>query len=170
MRIDWYIKVFIALGTSYETKSLVLNATDPIAPPRCLSALGMQNGLIPDKHITASSNLNTAANGRLYFKAGNGRKGGWTSLRNDDKQFFQVEFANVVNITGIATQGREDDDQWVISYTLSYSFDKINFIPYGSNGNVKVKNEKNNMLSSKARQHTILTITLLAASIRRSKS
>ena len=93
----------------------------------------MEKGIIPDRAITASSFYNNAhrpPNGRLRFRAGNGRTGAWSSLVNNQGQWFQVDFGYTMKITRVATQGRQDADQWVTSYTLSYSQDGGHFYPY----------------------------------------
>ena len=43
-----------------------------------------------------------------------------------------------MRIKGVATQGRQDASQWVKSYTVSYSMDGMNFVPYKENGRVRV--------------------------------
>ena len=87
----------------------------------------MQNGLIDDSAISASSKVSTftrAANGRLnqrrYWKAGITNKSQW----------FQVDFGKTVNITQICTQGRPNSDERVKEYYLSYSVDGLTFENY----------------------------------------
>ena len=102
--------------------------TEPIPPPKCMAGLGMQSRAIPDKHISASSIWNhghRAANGRLHFQAGGGRTGAWSAKHNNKNQWLQVYFGKWVKITRISTQGRSDANQWVKSYTLSYSYDGV---------------------------------------------
>ena len=41
----------------------------------------------------------------------------------------KVDFGPISKITGIATQGRYEANQWVKSYSLSYSRDGIKYIP-----------------------------------------
>ena len=43
-----------------------------------------------------------------------------------------------MRIKGVATQGRQDANQWVKSYTVMYSIDGMNFVPYKENRRVKV--------------------------------
>ncbi|XP_022809858.1 uncharacterized protein LOC111346861 [Stylophora pistillata] len=90
----------------------------------CSSPMGMENKLIPDFAITASSEWNTghgAKNGRLYFMAGGGRTGAWSAKTNDRSQWIQVDLGEVQKVTQIASQGRSDYAQWVTSYRVSYS-------------------------------------------------
>ena len=91
---------------------------------------------IPDAQITASSEYNAghgASNGRLNFKAGGGTTGAWSAGINDAKQWLQVDLGQSAMVTGIKTQGREDADQWVTSYTVSYSNDGTTFTSYRQN-------------------------------------
>ena len=49
-----------------------------------------------------------------------------------------MNFVELMRIKGVATQGRQDAAQWVRSYTVSYSTDGMNFVPYKENRRVKV--------------------------------
>ncbi|XP_028411992.1 lactadherin-like [Dendronephthya gigantea] len=87
-------------------------------------ALGMEDGGILDSQITASSNWNNnhrGANGRLNFTPHSGRTGAWSALSNDINQWLQVNFQRLALIAGISTQGRSDYNQFVRSYTISFS-------------------------------------------------
>ena len=97
--------------------------------------LGMENGKIQDDQITSSSDWNKlpAKNGRL-----NGSSC-WAAGKNDKNQWIQVDFEKPVVVTKIATQGRGKYDQWVKSYTVSYSLDGNNFKPYQVDGVDKVR-------------------------------
>ena len=97
-----------------------------------MDALGMQSGNIPDSAITASSsyNANTFAPyvGRLHFlSSGSGRHGSWAAGTNNLNQWFQVDFGSWAQISALLTQGRQDSNQWVESYSLSYSYDGVFF-------------------------------------------
>ncbi|CAB4032973.1 partial [Paramuricea clavata] len=102
----------------------------------------MENGKIRDNQITASTQHNyghRAPNGRLNFRAGSGRTGAWSSLRNDRNQWLQVDFQRSTIITGISTQGRTDCcNQFIQSYTISFSDDGKNFRSYKPGGMLKV--------------------------------
>ena len=94
----------------------------------------MSSGAINNGQITASSEWDTnhAANqGRLFFTR-NGRKvGSWSSRRNDGNQWLQIDLGgHHDNVTGVATQGRNDYSQWVAKYKLMYSYDGVNFQYY----------------------------------------
>ena len=96
----------------------------------CLEALGMQNIQIPDSAITASSEYYRASYGRLHFLPTSDRVGGWTAKRNDNNSFFQVHFGGWRKVTRVAVQGRQDQDQWVESFSLSYGYDSVFFYDY----------------------------------------
>ena len=103
--------------------------------------LGMQNHNIPDNRITASSVWNhacRAANGRLNFRAGGGRTGSWSSRYSNGHQWLQVDFRRPLKIDGISTQGRQDYNQFVKSYTISFSNDGKTFSSYKPAGILKV--------------------------------
>ena len=93
----------------------------------------MESRKITDGQITASTEYNTAygaTNGRLNFKAGGGKSGAWSALRNDVHQWLQVDLGAKTEVTGIQIQGRQDADQWVTSFTISYSSDGTTYRPY----------------------------------------
>ncbi|XP_068739041.1 uncharacterized protein, partial [Montipora capricornis] len=100
------------------------------ATPQCMDALGMQFGNLPDSAITGSTSANansfTPYVGRLHFlSAGSGKQGRWAAGSNDANQWFQVDFGSGTKLSAVATQGRQDSDQWVKSYSLSYSYDGV---------------------------------------------
>ena len=108
--------------------------------PACAGALGMESRIIPDRNISASSvypsspvEKHDAAYGRLHFRRGNGRVGAWCAATNDQNQWLQVDFGTEMMISGVATQGRQAINQWVKSYSLSYSLDGRTFYSYQNN-------------------------------------
>ena len=104
--------------------------------------LGMQNGLISDSQISASSEFNSGygpSNGRLFYTPHNGRTGAWSSRTVDINQWLQIDFKRPTAIVGISIQGRAGSyNQYVTSYTLSYSQDGLSFQVYKPNGDLKV--------------------------------
>ena len=112
--------------------SFVLCAAVP-----CTASLGMESRLIKDAQITASSeysSYNAAIQARLNFKAGGGKKGAWSARSNDGNQWIQIALGSYIKLTGIATQGRNEVDQWVTKYQLQYSDDGVNFHYYKESG------------------------------------
>ena len=80
--------------------------------------------------MTASSsynNLHAPFLGRLH-RAKRGRYvGAWCARHNNHNQWLQVDLGRTMKITGIATQGRQDADQWVTAYWVLYSLDGFHF-------------------------------------------
>jgi len=99
----------------------------------CLKSLGVStNTRIPDAAMTASSQYSSQhapLGGRLNFQTQISSQGvttqigGWSALTNDQNQYIQITFGQIFQITGVATQGKADDTQWVKSYKLEYSTD-----------------------------------------------
>ncbi|XP_078346349.1 uncharacterized protein LOC144631708 isoform X1 [Oculina patagonica] len=90
----------------------------------CASPMGMENNLLPNYAITASSEWDGnhgATNARLYRMAGGGKTGAWSAKTNDKAQWIQVDFGEVKRVTQVASQGRSDYAQWVTKYRVSYS-------------------------------------------------
>ena len=48
----------------------------------------------------------------------------------------------IYRIRGIGTQGRQDSNQWVKSFTLSYGMNGMDFVQYKDKGRVKVRQTK----------------------------
>ena len=93
----------------------------------------MESRKITDGQITALTELNAshgATNGRLNFKAAVGKTGAWSALRNDVHQWLQVDLGAKLEVTGIQIQGRQEVDQWVTTFTISYSSDGMTYTPY----------------------------------------
>ena len=104
----------------------------------CSEPLWLENKNITDAQIAASTEYNAAhgaSNGRLNFKAGGGKTGAWSALTNDVHQWLQVDLGAKTEVTGIKIQGRQDYNQWVKTFTISYSNDGTDFRPY-QNGKV----------------------------------
>ena len=103
----------------------------------CDEALGMQNGKIPDSAISASTEYGSsykAIHGRLHLLVASGRVGAWAARTNDVHQFLQVNFGDWKKVTRVTIQGRQDADQWVKSFSLSYGYDPVFFQSYKENG------------------------------------
>ena len=102
----------------------------------------MESGHLPDSAISASTSYD--ANhipqfGRLNKIPASGKAGAWCAKSNDVKQWLQVSFGRQTTVTKMATQGRYKSNQWVTSYTLSYSVDGAHWVWYRlSNGHIKV--------------------------------
>ena len=104
---------------------------------RCSLPLGVENGHVPDGAFSASSNHNAkngpAARSRLNIHSDSRGYGAWSAKTNDGKQWLQIDFGELVRVTKVATQGRQDADQWVTKYTLSYSLDGMHWAEYKEN-------------------------------------
>ncbi|KAL9967901.1 hypothetical protein ACROYT_G026208 [Oculina patagonica] len=134
----------------------------------CTEPLGMESGLVADDQITASSQWDAnhaAIQGRLNFKAGGGKEGGWSAQTNDVNQWIQVDLTSYTNVTRIATQGRNAYNQWVTKYKLQYSEDGVNFYYYMEPGQNSSKEFDANEDSDTPVYHD-LSPPILARSVR----
>lgn len=117
----------------YVYLAVWLSSSTAVLPQGCSYPLGMENKQIPDAQITASSEYNSAhgaSNGRLNFQSGGGKTGAWSARTSDVNQWLKVDMGKRKMITGIKTQGRAEANQWVTSYTISYSDDGATFTSY----------------------------------------
>ena len=102
---------------------------------RCVMPLGLEDKRVPNGHLTASSYYN------YHLSPWYGRLNSiysWSVRRNRVGQWFQVNFVELMRIKGVATQGRQNANQWVRSYTVRYSVDGMSFRPYIENRRFKV--------------------------------
>lgn len=96
----------------------------------CTSPVGMQNGRIKNRAITASSYYNhfhAPWLARLHRRKHGRFVGSWAARHNNHHQFLQVDLGRTMKITGINTQGRYDANQWVTAYYVLYSSDGMYF-------------------------------------------
>lgn len=65
----------------------------------------------------------------------------WCTRTNNGNEWLQVYFGRETTVTKVATQGRYDADQWVTSYSVSYSVDGTHWAWYRLvDGHIKVWN------------------------------
>ncbi|XP_070563234.1 neurocan core protein-like [Ptychodera flava] len=76
---------------------------------------------VPNQHITASSNLNVPYYGRLNYVWTSVQA--WRARKNETGQWLQIFLGRDRRVTGVATQGRGDSDEWVTTYRLAYKVD-----------------------------------------------
>ncbi|XP_031566310.1 venom prothrombin activator oscutarin-C non-catalytic subunit-like isoform X1 [Actinia tenebrosa] len=109
---------------------------------RCSLPLGMEDGRIPDSAITASSEAavgTRASRSRLNtVSIGASGYGAWVATKNDNKQWLQIDLGDLAEVTRVATQGRQDADQWTKLYSLSYSVDNVHWVEYKANSYKKI--------------------------------
>lgn len=95
----------------------------------CQKDLGMENGEISDRQITASSQLDAshaAIQGRLNLKATGNKAASWSADSNDERQWLQIDLGSPnTKVTRVATQGGHYPPQWVTKYKLQFSNDGV---------------------------------------------
>lgn len=75
---------------------------------------------------------------RLNLKRTRVTMGAWSAAANNRYQWLQIDLGRFMKLKKIATQGRQDANQWVTRYQLSYSIDGAHFTSYVANGRVLV--------------------------------
>ncbi|EDO38967.1 predicted protein, partial [Nematostella vectensis] len=93
--------------------------------------VGLENRLIPDSRIKASSWLSDhpAYDGRL----GNGNY--WCAMSHDQDQWLEVDIGEKMMLLFVATQGN-GRDAWVSSFYLQFSPDNMTWYCYGTEKNI----------------------------------
>ena len=92
----------------------------------------MESREISDGQISASSQFaitHAAFYGRLH-----GKTRAWSARTTDVNQWLQIDLIGQYRVTRVATQGRDDYNQWVTKYQLQYSNDSMNFLDYKGYG------------------------------------
>jgi len=88
----------------------------------------MENGAISDGQISASSQHSA------YLAVTRGRLGNlrsWSAALNNINQWLQIDLGDqYTKVTRVATQGRNDYNEWVKRYKLRYSDDGVSFHYY----------------------------------------
>ncbi|XP_022807914.1 lactadherin-like [Stylophora pistillata] len=118
---------------SLQKRSVYIN---PLLVYRCSLPLGLENGHVPDAAFSASSSAHKKrgpARSRLNIQSNSKGYGSWSAGANDGKQWLQIDFGELVRVTKVASQGRQDSNQWVTKYTLSYSVDGMHWAEYKEN-------------------------------------
>ena len=104
-------------------------------------SLGIEDGRIQHSAMTASTIHSSAflANlGRLNLVARSGKAGAWCAKTSNNKEWLQIDLGNPTTVTKVATQGRQDADQWPTSYSISYSLTGSYWVQYTVRGKIKV--------------------------------
>lgn len=99
----------------------------------CDVPLGMQDGRITPSMLTASSMYNHFYgpwNARLHARNYGSTRGGWIAKYRNRNQWLQIDFGTKSRVKRICTQGRYDANQFVKSYTVSFSVKGYKFVPY----------------------------------------
>jgi len=90
----------------------------------------MESGAILESQISASSVFSityAAHRARLNFKTTASKIGSWSAGLKDINQWLQVDLLLRTEVTCIATQGRDEMQQWVTKYKLQYGDDGDTF-------------------------------------------
>lgn len=76
------------------------------------------------------NNRHAAWLGRLGRKKRGGYAGAWCARYNNHYQWMKFDLSRPMRITKVATQGRQDYNQWVTRYTISSSLDGTHWAIY----------------------------------------
>ena len=106
----------------------------------------MESGHLPDSALSASSMASAdyiPQFSRLNKIPAKGKHGAWCAANNNGNQWLQVYFGRETTVTKVTTQGSYNSDQWVTSYSLSFSVDGTHWAWYRlTDGHVKVKTNR----------------------------
>ncbi|XP_028408770.1 uncharacterized protein LOC114531336 isoform X2 [Dendronephthya gigantea] len=112
--------------------------------------LGMENGLILDSQLSASSEryhpFSGAASARSNLKTAlDGRYGGWIAAEGDDDLWLEINFISNVTVTAILTQGLDVGMNYVKEYTVAFNNSELGAQEYSemNNGAATVFNATN---------------------------
>ena len=109
-----------------------------------IHALGMENNLLPNSAITASSVWPDPGHGPWLARLNNVPVGifwgSWSAASNEAGQWLQIDLGEERLVTKLATQGRPSPEwpQWVTSYKILFSSHNYKWEEYKENDFVKV--------------------------------
>ena len=106
--------------------------------------MGLQSGRLNNRQVTASSQWDKYHGSflaRLNWRRRGSYFGAWSAKHNNRYQWLQLNFGKAAKIIRLATQGRQDADQWVTQYYVKHSLDGIRFVEYKERNNRKVSEE-----------------------------
>ena len=109
-------------------------------------ALGMENNVLPNSAITASTIWGSIGGRHEPWRARlnnvpnlpNGHVGSWSAALNRVGEWLQIDLGEETVVTKLATQGRPSADQWVTSYKILFSLDSGKWEEYKENDAMKV--------------------------------
>ncbi|XP_071959288.1 uncharacterized protein [Antedon mediterranea] len=101
---------------------LLFIASFSYADRNCFTPLGMQDGTIPDRQLTASSQFNPESGPTAVRLNG---PGSWATLHKVSDQWVQVDLDTPRQITGVVIRGNPDYNEFVMRYYVHYSFDGL---------------------------------------------
>ncbi|KAL9964359.1 hypothetical protein ACROYT_G027990 [Oculina patagonica] len=138
----------------FETPSVIQYGAE------CTSeeAFGLESGAITNQQMTAFSQHSVnhgPENARLNHVADGRKMGAWSAANNNQDQWLKVDFGRNVKITKFATQGRQDANQWVKTYKLSFSEEN------GQTYQTYQENDADKVFNGNTDQNSVVTHTLL---------
>jgi hypothetical protein len=118
------------------------NAPQALGNITCGPAAGL-TGALPNSSFSASGCWNgggansdcsdpgtgghQAWRGRVFRDFSDGGVVGWAVDQNNTGDWWQVDLGSIRPVNGVASQGREDADQWLTQYTVQLSYDGSNW-------------------------------------------
>lgn len=136
-----------------------LRTTQAVDISQCISPLGMENGLIRDEDIKASSSFDSSNVGPHHGRLRNEKNGGaWCpklQATTEPQEWLEIDLKTVHLITGASTQGRFGNGQGVEfaeAYVLEYWRPRLGkWVRYrDSRGEEVISGNINTYLASKA--------------------
>ena len=112
---------------------------------QCNQPMGLQSGRLKNHLVTASSQWDknhAAFLARLHWQRRGRYMGAWSARHNNRYQWLQLDFGRWAKIIRLATQGRQDTDQWVTQYYVRHSLDGIRFVDYQERNTRKVGTQR----------------------------
>ncbi|XP_053313463.1 coagulation factor V [Spea bombifrons] len=120
----------------------------------CFSPLGMENNMIKDEQITASSYKSSWYSSSWKPSLARLNKYGsvnaWQAKANNNQQWLQIDLLQTKRVTGIITQGAKSmtTEMYLKSYGVQYSENGRDWKPYIDQSNSMEKEFKGNINSS----------------------
>ena len=96
----------------------------------------------------------------------------WSARRSVRNQWLQVYFGVLARLTGILSQGRQDANQWVKTFILTFSRDGFKFVKYPKvkcspaiEGNIRSSTPGSSILCEMSLQGIMVVIFIILDSV-----
>lgn len=103
-----------------EDVEAICGCSKPDPGEKCRFTVGF---LPPSSKASYSSVRNDDRRGSGFARGRLGSPLGWVSKIAESGQYMQIDTGMVQSIVGVITQGRKDEDEWVLTYTVKVSDD-----------------------------------------------
>jgi hypothetical protein len=135
LAVGVHVVQFIQLDSNFKFSQVALI-------PKTLdsySGLGLPTFIVSDIGLSATDSDSGCQPFTARLKSYGQNHIGWCSSSQSVKDFLQINLPERAIVSGIATQGRQNKDEWSFQYAVKYSLDGVFFDDYSTSMNQSIK-------------------------------